>query len=360
LSHPSLFPKPTRGFGQFHKNDIKLRDAVSARRLGKKQMWPISRFVALVVSILIGSALAAPVNAAGGAAVPAEADVGHQPNIFVEQQTDCMEIADIKAALASVLDSREESPFMIVTVVVSPTVGGSLAVLRVIERETGEILLEKSLNIVPEECADAHLVLKVMLEQFFTGFPIQKWKEKQAPSPPEPVVRTERVVVDQEVMPLHWMLLMGVDSRWPTPSGSLEFGLGVGAGARHHGVIGHVLFRAGWPHPLGDGRFLETAALLALGWRFSASENRQLRLEVRAGAVRVSGLGYEKNYSQWLILLEAQLSLLWRLGSVYLGPELGISPLFHSVHTVSGDHEDLPWLRVGILLGVPLWKSRFR
>ncbi len=327
-------------------------------------MWPISRFTAMVVPILFGLTSVVPVFAAGGAAVfPAE-DAGHQPNIFVEQQTDCMEIADIKAALASVLESREESRFMIVTVVVSPTVGGSLAILRVIERETGEILLEKSLSIVPEECADAHLVLGVMVEQFFTSFPIEKWKEKQAPPPPppplEPVTRTERVVVDREVMPLHWMFLIGVDSRWPTPSGSIELCLGVDAGAKRHGVIGHVLIRAGWPHPLGEGRYLETAALLALGWRFSASENRQLRLEIRAGTVRVSGLGYEQNYHEWLVLLEAQLSLLWRVGSVYLGPELAISPIFHSVHTATEEQEDLPWLRVGILLGVPLWKSRFR
>lgn len=330
-------------------------------------MWSISRFVAIVVPVLYGLVLTRPLLAAGFATAHSQSVTGNRENLFVEQQTDCMEIADIKAALSSVLLSREESQFMIVTVVVSPTVGGSLAVLRVIERETGEILLEKPLSILPEECADAHLVLKVMLEQFFTGFPIEKWKERQSPPilpPPEPVIRTQRVVVDREVMPLHWMFLMGLDSRWPTPSGSLELCLGVDAGAKHHGVIGHVLFRAGWPHPLGEGRYLETAAMLALGWRFSASENRQLRLEMRAGTVRVSGIGYEQNYHEWLILLEAQMSLVWRVGSVYLGPELAISPIFHSVHTGTVDeHEEeqeLPWLRFGLLLGVPLWQSRFR
>jgi RNA polymerase sigma factor (sigma-70 family) len=114
---------------------------------------------------------------------PKEA-AGITPTVFVEQQTDCMAISDIKSALASVLRDREESRHMIVTVVVSPTLDGAMAVLRAIGRETGEIHLERTLSIAPEECADAHLVLKVMLEQFLTDFPIEKWKEREAEAAP--------------------------------------------------------------------------------------------------------------------------------------------------------------------------------
>jgi hypothetical protein len=292
-----------------------------------------------------------------GSPFPQES-AGFSGSVFVEQQTDCMAISDIRSALESVLERREESKYMIVTVVVSPTVEGYLSVLRVIERETGEILLEKTLSISEEECTDAHLVLKVMLEQFLTGFPIEKWKEKnaekqvQAPLPAESVVQSPKVIV-----PLQWLFVLGIDSRWPRPSGDIELGLGIDAGARRHGVVSQIVFRAGWPERLEEGRYLESCLLLALGWRFSPSPTFIFQAEARTGPLRVSGIGYDKNYHHWLIMLEAQLSMLWRLGPLYIGPEAAVSPLLHTVHTTSGKKKDLPWIRAGILFRVPLGRS---
>ena len=56
-------------------------------------------------------------------------------------------------------------------------------------------------------------------------------------------------------------------------------------------------------------------------------------------------------------LLEVQLSILWRLGPVYLGPEAAVSPLLHTVYTESGERKILAWIRLGILLGIPLGKT---
>lgn len=293
-------------------------------------------------------------------ALPSQGEVEINSGIFVEQQTDCMSVSDVKASLASVLSRREESKYMIVTVVISPALDKTLVVLRVIERETGEILLERTLRIGSEECADAHLVLRVMLEQFLTGFPIEKWKEKQAARASVPTVRTEKVIVETEVTRLRWMLLTGVDSRWPTPSGDFELSLGVEAGGKRHGIFVLSALRAGWPRPLGEGRVLETTAQLAVGWRFSPNEKLAIRTELRTGAVLVSGIGYEKNYREWLVMLEAQLSLLWRAGSVQIGPEISFSPLIRDVYTESGQREELPWIRVGLLLCLPLGKSALK
>lgn len=280
------------------------------------------------------------------------------PSIFVEQQTDCMSIDDIKASLHAVLDAREEASFMIVTVVVTPAVDGYLGVLRAIDRKTGEILLERTLSIAEEECGDAHRVLRVMLEQFLTGFPIEKWKERQVETPsPDSDRSVEQPAAAKEAAFLRWMMLMGLDSRWPTPNGDVEISFGVDAGAARHGIIGQAVVRGGWPRVLGEGRYLETTALMALGWRFTPNRRLMLRTELRVGTTRVSGLGYERNYHQWLVMLELQLSILWRVGAVYLGPEAAVSPLFHTVHNRAGDSEDVPWIRVGLVLGIPLGKN---
>jgi hypothetical protein len=279
--------------------------------------------------------------------------------IIVEQQTDCMDRGDIETALLSVLEPREESRFMSVTVVVSPALGGSVATLRVVARKTGEILLERRLNIKTGDCEDAHLVLKVVLEQFLTSFPIEEWKERlQEPSRPRSIKEVEvtKITVEKETSTLHWLFLTALDSRWPTPSGSFELAVGLDAGSSRHGFIGNITVRIGYPRPLAEGRYLDTTAMLGMGWRFSPTRRLSLRTEVRTGALLVNGIGYDKNYHQWLLWLEGQLALVWKLGRVLLGPEVGLSPLTHSVSTRSGHEEDLPWIRVGLCLGVDLFK----
>ena len=42
------------------------------------------------------------------------------------------------------------------------------------------------------------------------------------------------------------------------------------------------------------------------------------------------------------------------------GPEVAASPLTHSVSTVSGEREDLPWIRVGLVLGAELHETDLR
>ncbi len=285
-------------------------------------------------------------------------DAEFTPNIFVEQQTGCMDSATIKSTLGAVLRNREESRYIIISVVISPTVDGALAFLRAIDRETGEILLERTLRILPEECTTAHLALKVMVEQFLTSFPILEWKEKQAASTTKkPIVRTEKIFVEKETAALNWSILFGIDSRWPSPSGDAEIALGLDAGAKRHGLIGRLIFRGGFPSRLGEGRYFELWALAALGFRFSPKEKISLNSELRTGALSVNGVGYEKNYRQWLAMAELQLSILWKTGAILMGPEVAVSPLFYEVYTDTGERAELPWIRLGIVFCIPVGKT---
>ena len=280
-------------------------------------------------------------------------------DIFVEQQSDCMNAPDIRRALQSVLAAREESRYMAVTVVVAPAVGGYVATLRVVTRDTGEILLERRLSLNAEDCDDAPLVLKVMLEQFLTSFPIEEWRDRLKADSEEQQTREveiKQVLVEKETSTLHWLCLVGLDSRWPTPSGSLELTGGLDVGSSRHGFIGNAVVREGYPRSLDGGRYLDTTAMLGLGWRFSPNRALMIRTEVRTGALLVNGVGYPHNYHRWMLWLEIQLSLVWKLGSFLIGPEVAASPLTHSVSTTSLESEDLPWIRVGLLLGWDLFR----
>jgi hypothetical protein len=279
--------------------------------------------------------------------------------VFVEQQSDCMRSSDIRRVLYSVLAPRAESRYMAVTVVVAPAVGGYVATLRVVTRDTGEILLERRLSLSADDCRDAHLVLKVMLEQFLTSFPIEEWRDRLKKEPEGQRVREveiQKVLVEKETSTLHWLLLVGLDSRWPTPSGSIELTGGLDVGSSRHGFIGNAVVREGYPRPLEGGRYLDTTAMLGLGWRFSPKPSLMMRTEVRTGALLVNGVGYPQNHHRWMLWLEIQLSLVWRLGSFLIGPEVAASPLTHSVSTTSNVSEDLPWIRVGLVFGGDLFR----
>ena len=306
----------------------------------------------VILTALLTAWLGGTLSAASRAQERTTATALNGSGVFVEQQTDCMDSSEIHAALSTVLSKRPESEYMSVTVVISKAVADTLAVLRVVDRTTGEILLERRLHVTAAECAEAHLVLTVMLEQFLADFPIEEWMRQRSNPAPKPAVQIEKVTVEKEIAPLRRMLLIGIDSRWPTPNGSLELSLGVDAGGRRRGILGHLILRAVWPRPLGEGRCLDTAALLAVGMRFSPTPRSLLRMEIRTGALLVNGIGYEKNYHHWLVTVEAQMSVLFQVGAVFLGPEIAVSPVVHAVHAETGESEDLPWIRAGILTGI--------
>ncbi len=286
---------------------------------------------------------------------------GFSSGIFVEQQTDCMIISNIKQALESVLIGRNEAQYMIITVVVSPTVDGAVAFLRAVERQTGEILLERTLNIAPNECSQAHKVLALMLEQFLTGFPMAKWKEKHLQpdkqSTSEEIKCKQQETTADNTTSINWSVLIGTAFRLPILGGDIEIGTGFDAGTARHRAAGGVVVRAAWPNRLEEGRYLESAALFYLGWRFHPNNKYHMGIDLRTGSLNVSGLGYEKNYSKWLWAVEGQLSVFRKLKRLFLGLEITIAPPLYTATTLSGAEKELSWIRLGIITSIPIGKS---
>jgi len=77
-----------------------------------------------------------------------------------------------------------------------------------------------------------------------------------------------------------------------------------------------------------------------------------------SGGLLVAGFGYRDNYHRWLLWLEGQACMLWEWNGVMLGPLVAVSPLWHEVEA-TGEVRSLPWLRVGLMLGLPFWTEKF-
>ena len=118
--------------------------------------------------------------------------------------------------------------------------------------------------------------------------------------------------------------------------------------------------RIGYPHQLEEGRYLETFALLGLGWRISPWERLRLRILVRTGGLYLSGIGYDRNYEKWLPWVDAQISLAWQLGPTNLGFECGASPLQYTVSATDDEKRALPWLSIGVFFGIPIFSVNLK
>jgi hypothetical protein len=198
-------------------------------------------------------------------------------------------------------------------------------------------------------------LVALVLEQFLSTFPLEEWISKTRPPEPPP---PEKIFLTRDMAELAGSASLAVDSRWPYPSADLEFGVALDVGSSSHRLVGSAALRVGIPHELGSGSYLESMGLLGVGWRY-ATRGWMLRVEVRTGGLLVSGFGYTTNYHRWLLWVEAQVGVMWEWKGVLLGPQIAVSPLWHRVETTAGVGRQLPWLRVGVVIGFPFWYKKF-
>lgn len=79
-----------------------------------------------------------------------------------------------------------------------------------------------------------------------------------------------------------------------------------------------------------------------------------IRAELRTCGLFVAGFGFPVNHRQWLPWLELQVSMLFRLAPMMLGPQAGFSPLMHEV--IAGTQSTgISWLRLGLIAAFPIW-----
>lgn len=291
------------------------------------------------------------------------------PSIFIERQTDCVNEAALRESLEQALGAYQGSRHMMVAVVIAPAVDGSAVALRVVMTGTGEIVLDRQFKLTEADCENAHQFIRLVLEQFLTEFPIDDWTRENVPeeraatrpgNEEVPTVAKEEETSTVKPHFLKWFLAFSLDGRLPTPSGDVDLSTGIDIGTNRHGFVSTLGARLGYPHSLDEGRFLETVFLFNVGWRFSPSSNLDLNTEIHVGPLLVSSFGYVVEYRHVVLWLEGQISLTWRIGLVQLGPLVAVSPLQHSVSTIDGTRREIPWIRVGLKLGIPLWENRLK
>jgi len=293
------------------------------------------------------------------------------PTLHIENQTACLDNGGLQSRLGQILEEYGAAENAIVSVTANPgdlgttvnprdlgtTVNrgdiGTIATLRVVTI-TGEVVMERRFDIVPESCPSAIELIAAVLQSFLREFPREKWQEEPLPKVP-PEVR--EIVIENDVTQYKASVFTAVDSRWPKPSASLDAGVLIDVGGRRHGLVSSAAIRLGMPHGLGAGHFIETFFLLGVGWRYQG-ENWLLNLALRVGPLMVSGIGFANNYRNWLFYAEAQGTWLFAWRGIHIGPELAVAPLINQVETTRRETTTLPWMRLGCVVVIPIWSKK--
>ncbi len=277
--------------------------------------------------------------------------------IVVEEYSDCLSGQPVSEVLSDLIMRYDPDRHLLFTVVVQPAVSGHVVALRVVVKRTGAVIYERSLPLAAGDCPQGLELLRTVLAGFLRDTPAEQWQPpKPLPPPPPPV--PEKQTVLRDVAELAGQLFVAASGRLPDPGADLELGAAIDVGSSSHRLIGSAALRAALPRGLGEGQFTEGLGLLGLGWRY-ARQDWMLRCEVRLGGLLVAGFGYPDNYQHWLLWLEGQLTMLRSWRGMLWGVEISVSPLRHQVYTAELARADLPWLRVGLVVGFPFWYKKF-
>lgn len=251
-----------------------------------------------------------------------------RPTISVSGAS-CLRAGEIEARIAQVFAQHHASGLACNIV---ETAGEPAAVTLQVVR-SGEVGLERSYAFGPTDCASAPQLLALTVDRWLTSFP--EWAEPVAP-PPAPT-RWNEFVVTSAVSSM-W-LPIGVDGY----AGAL-----VDHGPNADRFGGTVLVRASIPQTFGSGRFQQTALLAGASWRHRVGK-WATRVELRGGALLVSGIGLADNDSDWLPWWEAAAFAGRDLGIAVVGLEIAGTAMRARAVTRDGlVSEDIPLLRIGL------------
>ena len=207
----------------------------------------------------------------------------------------------------------------------------------VVLRTGGDVGLDRRYPIGPADCDSAAELLALGVDRFLSSFP--EWAgpapppERMPPSPPPPPRST------------------GVSLTAATHAlvGPLGADLQLGALVTRRRLGAGALLRATLPQGAGAGRFQQTSFLGGVAWRQPLG-GWELRAELRAGALLVSGLGFDDNRASWLPWWETAITGARRFGWGTAGLEVAGTALRH--RAVTSDRvtaEPIPWLRIGVV-----------
>jgi hypothetical protein len=226
----------------------------------------------------------------------------------------------------------------LVSVAGQDTDAGRTAVTLRLVTAVGDVVLDRRFVIERADCSSAGSLLEAVLERFLAELP----RPLGAGPPLVQAVSSSLEIelgLSGAVLPLDW---------------SAELGLRAAVGSTRHQLVGGALVRLDGPQDLGPGHVVSTTALLSVGYRLRG-DAWTLRFELRAGGAWLYGQGFDANAQQWVVWGEAASALLFRVGPLLVGPEVGGSPLEAKVVSPGLDGSaQLPRLRLGLHLALPV------
>jgi hypothetical protein len=207
----------------------------------------------------------------------------------------------------------------------------------VVLRTGGDVGLDRRYPIGPADCDSAAELLALGVDRFLSSFP--EWAGPAPPPetpPPPPETPPRRGLGVALTAATHALVdPLGADVQ-------------VGALLTRRGLGGTAMIRATLPQAAGDGHFQQTSFLGGVAWR-QPLDGWELRVELRAGGLLVSGLGFDDDRASWLPWWEAAVTGSRRFGWGTAGLELAGTALRH--RAVTSDRsvsEAIPWLRIGV------------
>jgi hypothetical protein len=208
------------------------------------------------------------------------------------------------------------------------------AVQLVVLRTGGDVGLDRRYPIGPADCDSAAALLALGVDRFLSSFPEWTGPARPAEAPPSP-----------PPSPSVGVSLTAATHALVDPLGA---DLEVGALVTRRRLGAAALIRATLPQSAGDGRFQQTSFLGGVAWRQPLG-GWELRAELRAGALLVSGLGFDDNHASWLPWWETAVIAGRRFGWGSAGLVVAGTALRHDA--VTSDRaavEPIPWLRIGV------------
>jgi hypothetical protein len=250
---------------------------------------------------------------------------------------DCLAATDLEARVRRVLvDHHATESGLVVNVVPAPAAVGTDVELR-IARPSGEVGLDRHDALAAADCPRAPELIALGVDRWLSAFPA--WADPPPPAPPPP---TE---------PARWFEVSvggAANSLWTPVGVDAQVAALADWGARSDRVGATLLVRGSVPEHAGRGRFQQTAALAGLAWHHRAGA-WDTRLELRGGAVLVSGLGFTEDHHSWLPWWEGAVFGGRTFGRVTIGLEIAATALRDHAVTLDGSvSEDVPYLRIGI------------
>jgi len=272
--------------------------------------------------------------------------------IHVENPGRCLVKEELQQEIGKLFQAHRAQKRLFVSISDRPTSKGLRIEIRLLDAKTGAIMLDRAIDLPKTDCPRSTKLIQLILSQFLAELPVDLWDE-EIPGPVS-VIPTEHVRIEQELTALTTLMFLSVNGRAQPWGGDAELGLALDVGADAFRLLGSLALRQSLPSDLGSGKFIESYALLGLGGRYRG-EHWMLRFELKTGGLLLTGMDYAKNFHTWMAWLEAQLSILFDLGPVALGPQISVQPFEKTIVADQDQSRQLARFRLGLIITLPFW-----